>query len=622
MTTCSISQMALGFTSLCDSKTMSLDHTAEHDMPSHYIKTEPCEDSCSDIQVDGYIYGQAEDTFDTADHPDNLCDTFAYQLSPQSLLERSLKSPEQQQKTLSSRRERTPNTLRVMMEKHRHSERLRHHTLNERLKVICQKVPGSAEDGKETKVVMMQRIISYIAYLENTINLLCTHLGIEPCLHWLLLTTNTQDYLTNFEVNSSDSDSWVSTQTSCSRVLKKLALRDRHVKSTTSEVDVMTDSMVSVAADVEVGEEGPSLSQDSGVVASSTTGDDEQPVQAWTIVTDASADTGDLETLFGSSTDDGISAMFEVSSSTDEVESRAQGGYNCVIKAGNKENSQTSSFTAGSEQDSQVVPKLETASVSYNSANMNGIEHTSFNDAKMSPEQILLKREMDMGLSQQEVFLSGKWLRHHHPSLYAHKNKRKQYSPKRSPFSNLTNWKSEIKATQASEDGKSKIVQVLPYNIHYKQALTETQHVHFTRNSVMQRPIVPITYEAVDFSSSAATTEERPRTKVDLRKTSWMNGFMMFSRLNRRKFIEAHPGVHTSNISKIMGHAWRSMSPEEQAPFKEKAKLCAQELYRTYTSTAHDLSTQISAAETCSSATADSNTSVVTVMNHGNETCI
>lgn len=48
--------------------------------------------------------------------------------------------------------------------------------------------------------------------------------------------------------------------------------------------------------------------------------------------------------------------------------------------------------------------------------------------------------------------------------------------------------------------GKSKIVQVLPYNIHYKQALTETQHVHFTRNSVMQRPIVPITYEAVDFS--------------------------------------------------------------------------------------------------------------------------
>lgn len=27
--------------------------------------------------MDGYIYGQAEDTFDTADHPDNLCDTFA-----------------------------------------------------------------------------------------------------------------------------------------------------------------------------------------------------------------------------------------------------------------------------------------------------------------------------------------------------------------------------------------------------------------------------------------------------------------------------------------------------------------------------------------------------------------
>jgi len=26
--------------------------------------------------------------------------------------------------------------------------------------------------------------------------------------------------------------------------------------------------------------------------------------------------------------------------------------------------------------------------------------------------------------------------------------------------------------------------------------------------------------------------------KIDHRKTTWMNGFMMFSRLNRRSFIE------------------------------------------------------------------------------------
>ena len=30
--------------------------------------------------------------------------------------------------------------------------RIRHHSLNEQLKAICQQVPGSAEDSRETKV--------------------------------------------------------------------------------------------------------------------------------------------------------------------------------------------------------------------------------------------------------------------------------------------------------------------------------------------------------------------------------------------------------------------------------------------------------------------------------------
>ena len=33
-------------------------------------------------------------------------------------------------------------------------------------------------------------------------------------------------------------------------------------------------------------------------------------------------------------------------------------------------------------------------------------------------------------------------------------------------------------------------------------------------------------------------------------------------------FLSANPGVHTSHISKMMGHAWRSMPAEKQLPYK------------------------------------------------------
>ena len=33
-------------------------------------------------------------------------------------------------------------------------------------------------------------------------------------------------------------------------------------------------------------------------------------------------------------------------------------------------------------------------------------------------------------------------------------------------------------------------------------------------------------------------TETKPQHRVDHRKTSWMNGFMMYSRMHRRSYIE------------------------------------------------------------------------------------
>ncbi|KAI0213310.1 hypothetical protein LSAT2_001657 [Lamellibrachia satsuma] len=56
--------------------------------------------------------------------------------------------------------------------------------------------------------------------------------------------------------------------------------------------------------------------------------------------------------------------------------------------------------------------------------------------------------------------------------------------------------------------------------------------------------------------------------RIDHRKTSWMNGFMMYSRLHRKLYIEENPGVHTSHISKLMGHDWRQLSPTQQQPYR------------------------------------------------------
>ncbi|CAL1538063.1 unnamed protein product, partial [Lymnaea stagnalis] len=55
--------------------------------------------------------------------------------------------------------------------------------------------------------------------------------------------------------------------------------------------------------------------------------------------------------------------------------------------------------------------------------------------------------------------------------------------------------------------------------------------------------------------------------KIDLRKSSWMNGFMMYSRIHRKRFIKENPGLQASNISKMMGQAWRGMTAEQQQPY-------------------------------------------------------
>jgi len=44
----------------------------------------------------------------------------------------------------------------------------------------------------------MQRVISYIAFLENTIKFLCWQLGSKPHPSWVLLTDNFSNYFRDY----------------------------------------------------------------------------------------------------------------------------------------------------------------------------------------------------------------------------------------------------------------------------------------------------------------------------------------------------------------------------------------------------------------------------------------
>ncbi|KAL8588786.1 hypothetical protein ACOMHN_035282 [Nucella lapillus] len=484
-------------------------------------------------------------------------------------------SPHGRKKCTGSRKIRTPNTLQHMMEKHRHSERKRHHSLNERLKTICKLIPGSALENRETKVVMMQRVISYIAYLENSIHVLCQQMGLRPHSSWVLLTTAFTAYFHDYFKGIEDADMGdeevLAATHNLSQSMKETEEEDsfnivskvghqRKVSSPT--VDSTTDSVVPIMQPppgVEMGEkeEEELLSSGVGELWALYQSAQEMPGTVGT-------GHGDAEVFFRSSMDDGVSAILEISSSTAE--------------------NQDKPLFLGLGEDYRQEADLR---------------KTTDNSALCRPHPPTSPHPSPVEKSLSSLYTIQK----HIPDTVIHRrNKRKQLSPRRSALRDdylsdkayLPSWSTSSSESSAQGFGKegscSKVQRVVPYNIRCNHR-HPVQRLQASGAKLGINPISaplyipPAASQKPDRERASEQPQEKVQsTKLDLRKTSWMNGFMMFSRLNRSKFIQAHPGVHTSHISKIMGHAWRNMTKEDQAPYREKAQVCAKELYRMYTS--------------------------------------
>ncbi|GFR97939.1 transcription factor Sox-14 [Elysia marginata] len=161
--------------------------------------------------------------------------------------------------------------------------------------------------------------------------------------------------------------------------------------------------------------------------------------------------------------------------------------------------------------------------------------------------------------------------------IYLSSRKRKQSSPKRTPFFNISNKTQNIpsKFGKSSKEASAWIKQEsefhTPSDSHMGLSATLKCDVikreHAENNDEANENLIIESILEEECSKVLREARVAVQSKLDLRKSSWMNGFMMYSRIHRKKFIKRNPGFHTALISKLMGHTWRSMTVEEQHPY-------------------------------------------------------
>ncbi|XP_060079792.1 uncharacterized protein LOC132559189 [Ylistrum balloti] len=529
---------------------------------------------------------------------------------------------------LKHKNDRTPNTL-LRIERHRQNERVRHHSLNKSMMNVCNKVPGIGNFLKETKVVMMQRIIAYICYLENTLQSVCDNLGLR--ISQLRLPTNllTEQWQPNADrskakastvgcskpsrlrVNLKESiGSCMRPYRTRNKLLKRLEpVAKRHLKVSSPTIDSTTDNTtlelnqnLSDTCSFElpqVKEEPVDCHSSSGTMdfqrIEKPYGDDMDVF----LDHNACAAPSSIEDTPAYFTEDFLPTSTTLDNFPDafELMSSPLGARSKYVLLSPKLRAMDSLTDFGIRSDKKdFVEQWE------NIHEMRTISPECVLPTTPSPHVHSMLHDSCGFRTFHQVTpyqsSNDDILRTPDKSTLKLKNKRKQYTPHRSPFHNLTNFSSQSTMASTDSEEDQPLSVVLPKHKKPKSHLPLVRPSKIDEDFVSYVPYIwkfhntAITrrqkaeaarLEAQLFSSSSSDIRQadqrhdkhlavtRPN-KIDHRKTTWMNGFMMFSRLNRRTFIDANPGIHTSHISKMMGHAWRNMSPQEQQPYKEKAK--------------------------------------------------
>uniref|UniRef100_A0A0L8IEK8 HMG box domain-containing protein n=2 Tax=Octopus bimaculoides TaxID=37653 RepID=A0A0L8IEK8_OCTBM len=441
------------------------------------------------------------------------------------------------------------------MQKHRENERVRHRTLNELMNKLYKQIPGYSEYSKGTKVVTMQRAICYIVYLEKMINQVCKELRVTVDLSKMFLTVR----LSREDIRRAlwGYDTYEQWKNECSSTCDLVS----DIESTSNN----TMKPCSTVIDTERNQFSPDFN--------------------FTCETD---NDNTLNIFFPN---DGLvvgTYTFSIVTPTCETEVT-----NPELNLEQKVVLHDPTFAESAPGEVITVTQTPCLISEYK------LKHPALLTGDPMLPQIL---ENFKGVQEEQKFEASeepaevlKFVSPNTVSPVSFMKVTNQPTMLSNP-SDLSSFKETVLINQANCDYPDRYSpddcgQPLKYSLQrqLRSAIVKKDDDQFESYEWKFHEVANIRRQKMDRASSDKepfdSCESKMKTdkieylpKIDHRRVSWMNGFMMFSQMNRRKFINANPGVHTSHISKMMGHTWRNMSEDKQRPYKEKAQKYARNM--------------------------------------------